>query len=186
VAADDFGARQYDGYAPQAPRHANASRASAFTICWQWSKRLACVRNAPEGIAHVGWLLARASPLQVETPKHPVGVVRSPLQPEEVRGLTRGGERGSSSLCVASIYELLTNTATDKHGGGIQFGLVLGLRCAVLRCGVVKSVNTQRVCACFTISQRCASLSLMQVVSHAATAHPWKGTEAHLGGCGGC
>jgi hypothetical protein len=29
---------------------------------------------------------------QVESPKHPVGVVRSPLQPEEVRGLTRGGE----------------------------------------------------------------------------------------------
>lgn len=34
----------------------------------------------------------RKAPEQVESPQHPVGVVRSPLQPEEVRGLTRGGE----------------------------------------------------------------------------------------------
>lgn len=29
---------------------------------------------------------------QVDAPRHPPGVVRSPLQPEEVRGLTRSGE----------------------------------------------------------------------------------------------
>ena len=30
--------------------------------------------------------------MQLEAPKFPPGVIRSPLQPEEVRGLTRSGD----------------------------------------------------------------------------------------------
>jgi hypothetical protein len=42
--------------------------------------------NSAEHPAHCHVLL------QLESPRHPPGVVRSPLQPEEVRGLARSGE----------------------------------------------------------------------------------------------
>jgi hypothetical protein len=43
----------------------------------------------------------KKAPEQVYSSKSPPGVIRSPLQPEETRGLTRSGERGGGEQAAA-------------------------------------------------------------------------------------
>lgn len=109
VGAQDSGARSASF--PACKRHQGKHIDSVLAWCWP-------VRLHPRGFC-VEWLSAHSCCycllLQVETPKHPVGVVRSPLQPEEVRGLTRGGELGQQLFRVANVCK---TTIAAENGAG--------------------------------------------------------------------